>query len=54
MHLRSRCDSDPKNVGNQISGEALSAVSRMVDVTADLDRVRVRLDGRIIAGHARV
>ena len=26
----------------------------MVDVTADLDRVRVRLDGRLVADHARV
>ena len=26
----------------------------MVDVTADLERVRVRLDGRIVADHARV
>jgi hypothetical protein len=26
----------------------------MVDVAADLDRVRVRLDGRVIAEHARV
>jgi uncharacterized protein (DUF427 family) len=25
----------------------------MVDVTADLDRVRVRADGRIVADHAR-
>ena len=25
-----------------------------VNVTADLDRVRVRLDGRIVADHARV
>ena len=30
------------------------AIGRMVDVTADLDRVRVRLDGRIVADHARV
>ncbi|MGA0567334.1 IS21 family transposase [Rathayibacter sp. KR2-224] len=29
------------------------AIGRMVDVAADLDRVRVRLDGRIIADHAR-
>jgi hypothetical protein len=26
----------------------------MVDVVADLDRVRVRLDGRTVADHARV
>lgn len=26
----------------------------MVDVTADLDRVRVRLDGRIVADHRRI
>jgi hypothetical protein len=26
----------------------------MVDVNADLDRVRVRLDGRVVADHARV
>lgn len=31
-----------------------SAIGRMVDVAADLDRVRVRLDGRVIAEHARV
>lgn len=31
-----------------------TAIGRMVDVTADLDRVRVRLDGRIMADHARV
>jgi hypothetical protein len=30
------------------------AIGRMVDVAADLDRVRVRLDGRVIAEHARV
>ena len=31
-----------------------TAIGRMVDVTADLDRVRVRLDGRIVADHRRV
>jgi len=31
-----------------------TAIGRMVEVTADLDRVRVRLDGRIVADHARV
>lgn len=31
-----------------------SAIGRMVDVAADLDRVRVRLDGRLIAEHPRV
>jgi hypothetical protein len=31
-----------------------AAIGRMVDVSADLDRVRVRLDGRIMADHARV
>jgi hypothetical protein len=30
------------------------AIGRLVDVTADLDRVRVRADGRIVADHARV
>lgn len=30
------------------------AIGRFVDVTADLDRVRVRLDGRLVADHARV
>lgn len=30
------------------------AIGRLVDVTADLDRVRVRLDGRVVADHARV
>lgn len=29
------------------------AIGRIVDVTADLERVRVRLDGRVIADHAR-
>ena len=29
-------------------------IGRLVDVTADLERVRVRADGRIIADHARV
>jgi Helix-turn-helix domain of resolvase len=31
-----------------------TAIGRMVDVTADLDRVRVRLDGRVVGDHARV
>jgi transcriptional regulator with XRE-family HTH domain len=31
-----------------------SAIGRLVDVTADLDRVRVRLDGRTVANHQRV
>jgi hypothetical protein len=31
-----------------------AAIGRMVDVSADLDRVRVRLDGRLVADHARV
>jgi hypothetical protein len=31
-----------------------SAIGRMVDVSADLDRVRVRLDNRVLADHARV
>jgi hypothetical protein len=31
-----------------------SAIGRLVDVTADLDRVRVRLDGRTLANHQRV
>jgi len=30
------------------------AVGRLVDVCADLDRVRVKADGRLIAEHARV
>ncbi len=30
------------------------AIGRLVDVTADLERVRVRADGRIVADHARV
>jgi hypothetical protein len=30
-----------------------AAIGRLVDVSADLDRVRVRLDGRVIAEHAR-
>lgn len=29
------------------------AIGRVVDVTADLDRVRVRLDGRVVADHSR-
>ena len=31
-----------------------TAIGRLVDVTADLDRVRVRLGGRVITEHARV
>ena len=31
-----------------------SAIGRFVDVSADLDRVRVRLEGRLVAEHARV
>jgi hypothetical protein len=31
-----------------------TAIGRLVDVTADLDRVRVLMDGRIVADHARV
>lgn len=31
-----------------------AAIGRIVDITADLDRVRVRLDGRTVADHARV
>lgn len=29
-------------------------IGRLVDVSADLDRVRVRADGRVVADHARV
>ena len=31
-----------------------TAIGRQVAVTADLQRVRVRLDGRVVADHARV
>ena len=31
-----------------------AVIGRLVDVTADLDRVRVRADGRIVADHVRV
>ena len=31
-----------------------SVIGRLVEVSADLDRVRVRADGRIVANHARV
>jgi hypothetical protein len=31
-----------------------TAIGRMVEVSADLERVRVRLDGRVVADHARV
>lgn len=31
-----------------------TAIGRLVDVTADLDHVRVRLDGRLVAQHERV
>lgn len=31
-----------------------TAIGRIVDVTADLDRVRARLDGRVVAEHDRV
>jgi hypothetical protein len=30
------------------------AIGRLVDVTADLDRVQVRMAGRLVADHARV
>jgi hypothetical protein len=31
-----------------------TAIGRLVDVSADLERVRVRLDGRLVANHERV
>lgn len=31
-----------------------TAIGRLVDVSADLERVRVRFDGRVVADHARV
>src|SRR5580693_5879953 len=31
-----------------------AVIGRLVDVTADLDRVRARADGRAVADHARV
>ena len=31
-----------------------TAIGRMVDVTADLDRVRVRAEGRLVAEHPRI
>jgi len=31
-----------------------TAIGRLVDVAADLDRVRVRADGKVVADHARV
>jgi hypothetical protein len=31
-----------------------TVIGRLVDVTADLERVQVRLDGRVVAGHDRV
>ena len=31
-----------------------SMIGRMVDVTADLERVKVRIDGKPVADHARV
>lgn len=31
-----------------------TAIGRLVEVTADLDRVRVRMEGRVVADHARV
>jgi len=31
-----------------------AAIGRQVSVTADLERVRVHLDGRLVADHARV
>jgi len=42
-----RLDASDYSVDPQVIG-------RMVDVTADLDRVRVRLDGRIVADHRRI
>jgi hypothetical protein len=31
-----------------------TAIGRLVDVIGDLDRVRARLDGRVVADHARI
>jgi transposase len=31
-----------------------TAIGRMIDVSADLERVRARLDGRMVADHARI
>jgi hypothetical protein len=31
-----------------------TAIGRLVDVTADLERIRVRLEGRVVTEHARV
>jgi transposase len=42
-----RLDTNDYSVDPQVIG-------RMVDVTADLERVKVRADGRIVADHARV
>ena len=42
-----RIDTNDYSVDPQVIG-------RLVDVTADLERVRVRADGRIVADHARV
>ncbi|WP_345137795.1 IS21 family transposase, partial [Microbacterium rhizosphaerae] len=42
-----RLDTNDYSVDPQVIG-------RLVDVTADLERVRVRADGRIVADHARV
>lgn len=39
--------------GNDYSVDP-SAIGRMVDVDADLERVRARLDGRLVADHERV
>jgi len=39
--------------GNDYSVDP-AAIGRTVDVSADLDRVKVRLDGRVVAEHDRV
>lgn len=52
-HLRLGRDHYVRLDSNDCSVDPV-AIGRVVDVTADLDRVRVRLDDRIVADHARV
>jgi len=48
-----RSNSCPKSSTNCRSTSSPSAIGRMVDVVADLERVVVRLEGRVIAEHQR-
>ncbi|WP_394553111.1 hypothetical protein ACDF64_01960 [Agromyces sp. MMS24-JH15] len=51
--IRLGCDYYVRLAANDYSAD-LTAIGRLVDVSANLKRIRVRLDGRVVAGHARV